>query len=374
MRPFSAALQEISEKCSLCHDQCVSACPVVEFSHSQIAYPSRLAALSAGVSTGTLQPSNELLDALLFCINCNACTDSCVYVDNPVDVTPLIRWAREYLVEASQGTGAMRQLHATIQLVGNPYADVGQTYAKLGEGHPSTLNKGGTLLIADASELASAPELADTAIELLEKMGYPRVALSDSIYTGWDLWQYGYREDAIKIAESILREIQESQPEVIVPLSSASAYMLRTIYPGEFGISIPAAILTVPEAILARLETVRVTQQDLGCSVFLVFSHTETHQLHSLAARQVLERLGVTCVNPGYSLAHHGDSFPEVSVPALAPIRSADLASRIAEAADIIRPERVICTSGSITASMRKTGLRAPVSNWVEYVNTRIRA
>ncbi len=97
MRPFSAALLEISEKCSLCHDQCVSACPVVEISHNQIAYPSRLAGLSAGVSLGKLQPSEELMDALLLCVQCNACTDSCVYVDDPVDVTPLIRWAREYL-------------------------------------------------------------------------------------------------------------------------------------------------------------------------------------------------------------------------------------------------------------------------------------
>ncbi len=193
-------------------------------------------------------------------------------------------------------------------------------------------------------------------------------------YTGWDLWQYGYRDDAVKIAKSILREIQESQPEVIVPWSSASAYMLRTIYPLEFGISIPADILTMPEAILARLETAGVPPQDPGCSVFLVCSHTETHQLHSVAARQVLERLGVTCVNPSSSLAHRWDSIPEVFIPALAPIHNDELASRIAEAVDIIQPERVICTSGSITASMRKTGLQVPVTSWVEYINTRIEA
>ncbi len=266
----------------------------------------------------------------------------------------------------------MRQMHATINMVGNPYPGVRQSYAKF-NGTPSFGEaKRGYAVHRRCVRTASAPELADTAIALLERVGYPRVALSDSTYTGWDLWQYGYRDDAVKIAKSILREIQEFHPEVIVPLSSASAYMLRTIYPLEYGISIPADILTVPEAILARLETARVPSQDPGCSVFLVCSHTETHQLHSLAARQVLERLGVTCISPANSLAHRWNGIPELTIPALAPISSVELASSIAEAAGILQPDRILCTSGPITASLRKTGLKIPVSSWVEYIFTRM--
>ena len=259
MKTLSTNLQDIVTKCSLCHDQCVSACPVVEMTGRQIAYPSRLASLAWELERGNLAADPETMRAMLHCIHCNACTSNCVYIDDPVDITPLVRYARQTLIESGQATPRMRQMRERIQAWGNPYQEIQARLFELKHRFEDHSAASPTLVIADAAELAYAPEAAQASLQLLRQFGYRSLSISGHSYTGGELWQYGYSNEALTIAETLLKEIERSQAEAVITLSPSSAFLLRKSYPDAMGVSVPARVLTVAEAIQARLDQAEIS-------------------------------------------------------------------------------------------------------------------
>ena len=103
------------------------------------------------------------------------------------------------------------------------------------------------------------------------------VNLSDLTYTGWELWQYGCRvTPSLEIAQAWTREVERIQPGVVVTLAPSSAYLLRHVFPQELGagpLAIP--VLTLPEAVLARIGSLSPRPAIRIKPVFLVPSHTE---------------------------------------------------------------------------------------------------
>ena len=254
MSELTADLQSIATTCGLCHDQCVSACPAVESSQNLTAYPSRLAAFAWELSRRSLEPDADSWQALAHCIHCNACTQNCVYIDQPVDVTPLVRWGRQFLIEKDLAGPQMRALIETIRQQGSPFGNVRPALVNLQGQYPGSDDPGGALVFADASLLALDLLSAPAGLHLLDRLGYRNICVADLAYTGWELWQYGFRAEALEIARAVKREVDRVKPEVVVTLTPSSAYLLRDVYPQEMGISLQAPILTLAEAVLARVE------------------------------------------------------------------------------------------------------------------------
>lgn len=213
MSELTPNLQIIATTCGLCHDQCVSSCPVVESSLNLMAYPSRLAALTWELSRGSLEPDVDSWKALAHCIHCNACTQNCVYIDQPVDVTPLVRWGRQYLVERDQTSPQMRALIETISRHGSPFGDVRAAQEELQVDFPGSPASGGTLVIVDAGWLALDLSSAKAGLRLLNLLGYTGIRVADLTYTGWELWQYGSRSGALEIARAVQREVEWIKPK-----------------------------------------------------------------------------------------------------------------------------------------------------------------
>jgi len=368
MNSLPSDLQTISTQCSLCHDQCVSACPVVEMTHRQIAYPSRLATLAWELDRGNLAADAETMRAMLHCVHCNACTDACVYVDTPVDVTPLVRHARRILIENGQASPQMRQMYEEFLAWGNPYRDLHPIYEALKGEFSQNIETGGTLVIADACELAYAPDSARASLRLLQQAGYRPMALADQTYTGWELWQYGYRGEALKLAEALAGEIRRRSPVDVITLNPTSAYLLRKVFPDDLGISIPANVITVPEAIQARLDQALMPLPERRASVYLVMSSAETYQLYSYAARHVLDRCGITGPGIQKHQPYHRASFPEGLHPDISPTPGDWIAERIARSAAVERPDAIVCTAAFGLKAMREACPVIPVVDWSNFV------
>ncbi len=368
MNPLSANLQTIATNCSLCHDQCVSACPVVEMTSRLIGYPSRLATLAWELERGNLSADAETMLAMLHCIHCNACTRSCVYIDDPVDITPFVRYTRQKLIQKDQATPQMRQMLERIQLWGNPYLDIQNTLnemkVKFGQ------NRGAikTLVIADAAELAYAPAAAHSGLRLLQRLGYNPLALSSQSYTGWELWQYGYGKELLGLAEALVKEIEHRNPEVVITLSPVSAYLLRKVFPEDLGISISAKVLSLPEAVLARLEQPTSPALSQLASIYLVMSCAETYQLQSFASREVLELFGITCLGIPNNQPYHRSSFPEGLALELYPTPGNWFARKIAETVVNLHPDAIVCTAGMAWKAMHAYCPDLPVTHWSTFV------
>jgi hypothetical protein len=306
--------------------------------------------------------------AMLYCIHCNACTSNCVYIDAPVDITPLVRYARQTLIEKGQATPQMWQMREQILAWGNPYQDVQAALFELKDTFEEKPAACRTLVVADAAELAYAPAAAQASLHLLQKFGYGPVTLANQNYLGWELWQYGYYKEALTIAETLVREIKSSRAEVVVTLSPNSAYLLRKVFPDEMGLSVPARVLTMPEAVQARLDQPGKHVIPHSGSKYLVMSCAETYQLQSYAAQAVIEHLGTACVRISTDQPYHRSSFPEGLILDLYPEPDPWLARKIAETAVNKLPDAVVCTTGLARKAIQGACQEIPVVHWAAFV------
>ncbi len=69
------------------------------------------------------------------------------YWDQPVDVTPLVRWGRQYLAERDQTSLQMRATIETISRHGSPFGDVRSALEELQVEFPGSPDSGGILAI-----------------------------------------------------------------------------------------------------------------------------------------------------------------------------------------------------------------------------------
>lgn len=70
--------------CMLCHEPCISACPITVASGHQTYAPSRLAQAAWAARQGVV-PWAGIADTLYYCIDCKQCTDACVYTEEPMN-------------------------------------------------------------------------------------------------------------------------------------------------------------------------------------------------------------------------------------------------------------------------------------------------
>jgi hypothetical protein len=134
------------------------------------------------------------------------------------------------------------------------------------------------------------------------------------------------------------------------------------------GVAVPAQVLTVPEAVQARLNQPGISVFHRSGSIYLVMSCAETYQLQSDAAREVLEYFGITCVGIPKYQPYHRSSFPEGLALDLDPTPDQWFARKIAETAQIKRPDAIVCTTGQAWKAMQAAYPDIPVVHWSGFV------
>ena len=150
-------LAQTALRCAVCHDQCISACPVFESTRQLAAYPSRKAMISREVDRQLLPPGEDAAKIMRYCIGCKACLETCLHKSNPVDITPVVRHTRRELYISGEISAEFKQLLERIEKWGNPYGDLTAACQLLSEvitGKGNAQEK--ILLIADASEIGRA--------------------------------------------------------------------------------------------------------------------------------------------------------------------------------------------------------------------------
>jgi hypothetical protein len=365
-----------------------------------------LATLAWLVQRGELDPSPDVIGALQYCIHCNACTANCVYLDQPVDITPLVRWARANLIEKGFAARSMRQLLEKAARLGNPYGDIREPRQTLiqetnaiaaADAASSAGAAGGTLIVPDAYGLVHDPASAVSAVRLLQQLGYPHVSISSSSYLGWELWQYGYGSLAARLAQTLSEEIERLQPSTVIPLSPASAYLLRTAYPQEKFFTYTGNVMTLAEAVaeaaagaVAEAVAKAVAEGALenwrdnprsrrqgargpgAEKVYLVLANAETYPLHSLAAREVLSLCGVNLAGLPNHLPYRWNSYPEGEILDLDPHPGDSMVQRAVSQAKSEQADAIVCTSAHAVHAFRKIQPGLPVFDWASFVLGRI--
>jgi hypothetical protein len=184
-------------------------------------------------------------------------------------------------------------------------------------------------------------------------------------------------------------EIERLQPSTVIPLSPASAYLLRTAYPQEKFFTYTGKVLTLAEAVAeaaagavaeGALENWRDNPRSRGQGargpgaekVYLVLANAETYQLHSLAAREVLSLCGVNLAGLPNHLPYRWNSYPEGGILDLDPHPGDSMVQRAVSQAKSEQADAIVCTSAHAVHAFRKIQPGLPVFDWASFVLGRI--
>lgn len=314
MNKMDASLENAATVCAVCHDQCVSACPVVEATRRMSAYPSRLAMLALELNRGGLSPSADLARSLQDCISCGACLEGCLYVDQPNDVTPVVRWARQ---ATSRWTApGLNAWVDKVRSTGSPYEDTRERLAALEAELPGSQTGELVLLYVDAATLHYAPEMAVASIRLLRQLGYQNLRLAEEVYPGGELREQGWPADFAAVAKKVAGEVKQVKPVRIITVHPNSAYLLRKVYPAEAGIRLDAPVFALPEVLEAHSNQL-APPGDLA--VYLIQSAVESYRMGGGAGRKLLEALGVRVFGQRADLPYREMTYPDGEIFGIEP-------------------------------------------------------
>ncbi|RPJ40955.1 MAG: (Fe-S)-binding protein, partial [Chloroflexi bacterium] len=288
INPLPTSFEKIAVTCGTCHDQCAAACPVVKSSRSLGAYPSRLAMLAFELSRETIPMDRTVLAAMQQCIHCNACTAHCVFIDQPVDITPLIRWSRQQLIENGWATEAMQALAIQADANNNPSGDLQRQMRMLADTpFADGSSPEAVLLLVDAATMQKAPGMVKSALRLLSAIGWRDVRVSSCLDCGGDLFEYGYTAAARACAERIAHEIEHAAVREVITVTAAATHLLRQVYPAELGVSIPTQVRPLSKVLQDAIKPglLRKNQQERA---LLVLSTAELYKMKDLCAVEIL--------------------------------------------------------------------------------------
>ncbi|MEA4906013.1 MAG: (Fe-S)-binding protein [Anaerolineaceae bacterium] len=361
---MNESLHHTATVCAVCHDQCVSACPVVEATHRMSAYPSRLAMLALEVHRQGLPVDADLSRALLDCIDCGACLEGCLYVDRPNDVTPVVRWARQ--ASAQYTPSGLQAWSQRVQATGSPYPGVSEQLAALKSALPSGEHSSPPLLLyVDAATLHYAPAMALAALQLLQSAGKLNVVLADAVYPGGEWYQYGQQDDFVAAARRLAGELAAIQPAKVVALNPYSAYLLREVYPAQAGVRLEAPVLTLAEALV---DAIHGLPGAAPRKVFLVQSACESYRMGGGAGQALLEKAGAQVSGKRDELPFREISYPDGEVFGLEPDPRLWIQKRILGAFQRSGAEVLVTTSPMALPALRAAAPGHPVMDLATYL------
>lgn len=349
MNHMDKTLKQKANICAICHDQCVSACPIFESTRRMSAYPSRLAMLAIELDRGGINGEN-IIQLLTDCIGCGACLEGCIYLDHPNDISPIVRWAR-HDIQAS-GKRKNQLWYETIKKNGSPFED---TYNQLSilNGNLDNSEIGDPILVyLDAATLHYAPQMAISTLELLSKLGYKNIVLSKNPYLGGELREYGYQEDFNEIARHIALEVNQISPKAIITSHPLSAYLFREVYPVEAGIDLQIPVYTLAEALYQNVGKFCSLRNS---NLFLLQSNAESFRMGGGKGKQFFEFLGSKVYGLRTdNLIYRDMSYPDGEITEIESDPYELVRNRIFKAFSLSKADQIVTTSPEAFYWMQK--------------------
>lgn len=340
MNHMDKSLKQKATICAICHDQCVSACPIFESTRRMSAYPSRLAMLAIELDRGGINGAN-IIQPLSDCIGCGACLEGCIYLDHPNDICSVVRWARNNIKDSEKRE--IEPWYEKIKKNGSPFEDTYTQLSVLNENLDSA-EKGDPILVhLDASTLHYAPQMAISTLELLSKLGYKNIVLSKNPYLGRELREYGYQDDFYKIARQLIDEVNLIGPKAIITSHPLSAYLFREVYPIEIGIDLQIPVYTLAEALYKNVGQFCSLRNS---NLFLLQSNTESFRMGGGIGKQFFESLG--CKVYGLrtdNLIYRDMSYPDGEMIEIESGPYELVRERIFRAFSLSRADQIVTTS-----------------------------
>ena len=226
-------------KCSLCPNMCRLDCPVSEAEKNETLSPSARARIAYLFEMGFLE-GEVVADTLFSCCNCDACRQWCPFEFSLGDILQGVH--RDLLEENS----LPKQVLDIRERIVKKHVVDDKSFNIAGK------NKGDLLYFMGCSVMAKHESIAGAMTKIMEKAGEKWAILEEEWCCGAPLYNLGFIDDFVKIAEINLHKIRETDCKELICSCPTCAYIFKEIYP-KFKLNVNVKILHATEY-LARLD------------------------------------------------------------------------------------------------------------------------
>lgn len=251
---------------------CRHACTVGNVTQLDTVLPRGKALILYGQQVGLLKWDQRAVDVMYQCTNCHLCREWCV---SRYDIAPLLLAARADIVEMGLAPKTALAVKYNLEQAGNPYGEIPSRAPEWAR--PAEAPAVDVLFYAGCTTTYRRPEMARTAITLIERSGVRAATLADESCCGEPLHVLGFRAEARAQAERTMESIRATGAHTVVCSCPSCVLTFRTHYPA-WGVDVPKElrILHISEYLaeaigsgkmrFSRSQPIRLTYHD-PCSL-----------------------------------------------------------------------------------------------------------
>jgi Fe-S oxidoreductase len=215
-----------------------SVCPSIDYGEFHAYSASGQLIMASGLLHGEIDYTDRLTEIVSACTMCGGCDPSCkLNFGETVEPLDGLYAFRAKIVADGRSPDAHKDIVTRIGKTGNVQGNPAARRADWTEGLTGTLAADGacdvllhvgSVLSFDDAKHATLRRIADTLLQSGIRLGYLGAEEGSSGSTAFDL---GYQDEARRLGQIFLRQVQNSGATTVVTLSSAALAAYRALYP-----------------------------------------------------------------------------------------------------------------------------------------------
>lgn len=272
-------------KCALCPNMCKFDCPLLAAAQNDATSPSGKARIAYFLETDRLD-SEDAIDLMYACCNCDACREWCPFAFSAADI---LRGVRADLAEQEHVPPGAAERHRQLMDERVLYPD------RLTIDAPA---RGDTLYFMGCEVAAHHPEIAEATMALLADS---YAMLPEEWCCGAPLYNLGFWDTFEEFARHNAAAIAETGCSDLICSCPTCTHMFREVYP-SFGVDIEAEVHHSTEYLLQHLdiEAFLLDSLDAACVYHDPCTLARTLGVTE-APRELLRRAGVDIAEAYYA-------------------------------------------------------------------------
>jgi len=274
--------------CAICHDQCLSSCPIFSTVRKTTVYPSRKAQIANSLLIKELDWDEDSAELFYYCCGCRQCNNNCVYLDDPKDPIPIFQAARYEAMKQGVKLDFVKEIEEKIKKHGSLYGDLSNELKDI-KNNVETDENARILYLVDDETIALSLNSAKSTIKLM-KNSKIKFLISSMINTGIDVKALGFFNIAEEMAKEMTDYLNKQDIDKII-VSNPKTYYALTSWYKEMGLKVKKDIELETTFFYEQfiVKKKKLAERENNIPNFIMLDKVGTYQDGSYMARYIMD-------------------------------------------------------------------------------------